>query len=331
MGSLNVVLFLTCVLSSGAQVQSEPQISGPYTHDNLAVFLIRADVGARTSVAHYLTLQQAMEQKKVRVYETQQVNQLAVENLSDEPVFIQDGDIVKGGAQDRMMSNDFILPPKSGRRPVAAFCVERGRWSKRGTESVASFESSAMQAPLRFEARTMWNQMSVWGAIEELQEALAAHLHKTGPKGLAEVRALASPTSLALTQSSKPVEESVRSYAEALGSIGRGKTGVIGFAFAVNGEVKSADLYASPELFAAMWPKLLSASAVEALQHRDARKVALVPAAQVAGFLRDAGKGKQSTTDVDHRVKLIKVETGKQMLLESWDGANWVHRSVVSK
>jgi len=176
MRSLNVVLFLTCVLSVGAQVRPQPQISGPYTHDNLAVFLIRANKdisgpnhpqvsvknGARTSIAHYLTLQQAMEQKKVVVYETQQVNELAVENLSGEPVFIQDGDIVKGGAQDRMMSNDFILPPKSGRRPVAAFCVERGRWSKRGTESAARFESSTMQAPLRFEQRAMWNQMSVW-------------------------------------------------------------------------------------------------------------------------------------------------------------------------
>jgi len=62
-----------------------------------------------------------MEQKKVVVYETQQVNELTGENLSTESVFIQDGDLVKGGVQDRIMSNDFIVPPKSGRRPVAAF------------------------------------------------------------------------------------------------------------------------------------------------------------------------------------------------------------------
>jgi len=345
MRSLNVVLFLTCVLSAGAQVRTEPQISGPYTHDNLAVFLIHANGdnsgqshpqvavknGARTSIARYLTLQQAMEQKKVVVYETQQVNELAVENLSGEPVFIQDGDIVKGGAQDRMMSNDFILPPKSGRRPIAAFCVERGRWSKRGTESAAKFESSTMQAPLRFEPRAMWNQMSVWGAVEELQASLATHLHKTESAALAAVRVPASPTSLALTQSSKPVEESVRSYTIALSSVGSGKTGVIGFAFAVNGQMKSADLYASPELFAAMWPKLLSASALEAVQHQKSGRVAAVSPVQVLAFLKDAEKGKQSMTDVDRKVKLIKRESEKQMQVESWDGANWVHRSVVSK
>jgi len=177
----------------------------------------------------------------------------------------------------------------------------------------------------------MWNQMSVWGAVEELQSALATHLHKTESTALAAVRVPASPTSLALTQSSKPVEESVRSYTGALSSVGRGQTDVIGFAFAVNGQIKGADLYASPELFAAMWSKLLSASALEAVEHQKSSKVAAVPPVEVLAFLRDAEKGKQSMTDVDRKVKLIKRESEKQMQVESWDGANWVHRSVVSK
>ena len=177
----------------------------------------------------------------------------------------------------------------------------------------------------------MWNQMSVWGAVEELQATLAARLHKSEGAGLSSVRAPASPTSLALTQSSKPVQESVGSYTRALSSVGSGKTGVVGFAFAINGKVKSADVYVSPELFAAMWPKLLSASALEAVQHREESKVASVPPAQVLVFLRDAAKGTQSTTDVDGRVKLVKRESEKQIQVESWDGAKWVHRSVISK
>ena len=106
---------------------------------------------------------------------------------------------------------------------------------------------------------------------------------------------------------------------------------MIGFAFAVNGQIKGADLYASPELFAAMWSKLLGASALEAIQHQKSGKVAAVPPVEVLAFLRDAEKGKQSMTDVDRKVKLIKRESEKQMQVESWDGANWVHRSVVSK
>jgi len=71
---------------------------------------------------------------------------------------------------------------------------------------------------------------------------------------------------------------------------------VIGFAFAVNGQIKVADLYASPELFAAMWSKLLSASALEAVEHQKSSKVAAVPPVEVLAFLRDAEKGKQSMT-----------------------------------
>jgi len=55
-----------------------------------------------------------MEQKKVTVFETGNVNQLAIENTSAETVYVQGGDIVKGGQQDRVFTTDLVLPPKSG-------------------------------------------------------------------------------------------------------------------------------------------------------------------------------------------------------------------------
>jgi hypothetical protein len=74
----------------------EAQITGPYSHDNLSIFLIHQDDartapgqakgGGRASKVRYLTLQAAMKQKKVVVYETKQVNELAIENVSVEPV-----------------------------------------------------------------------------------------------------------------------------------------------------------------------------------------------------------------------------------------------------
>ena len=53
------------------------------------------------------------------------MNELAVENNSADTVFIQVGDIVRGGNQDRMITN-FILSPHSGKLPIDAFCVEHG-------------------------------------------------------------------------------------------------------------------------------------------------------------------------------------------------------------
>ena len=41
-------------------------------------------------------------------------------------MFIQSGDIVKGGKQDRILSVSIMIPPLSGRILIEAFCVESG-------------------------------------------------------------------------------------------------------------------------------------------------------------------------------------------------------------
>ena len=87
-------------------------------------------------------LEQAMGRKMVIVHETNHVNELAIENVSSEEVFVQAGDIVKGGRQDRVLAVDLILPAKSGEIPIDAFCVESGRWQKRGNGEAGKFSSS---------------------------------------------------------------------------------------------------------------------------------------------------------------------------------------------
>ena len=89
-----------------------------------------------------ITLQEAMVQRKVIVHETSNVNELVIENLSDEEVYVQAGDIVKGGKQDRVLSDDLVIGPNSGRVPIASFCVEQGRWHRRAGEPMAFFRAS---------------------------------------------------------------------------------------------------------------------------------------------------------------------------------------------
>ena len=62
-----------------------------------------------------LTLQEALAKGSVQVVETGRVNELQIENTGAEQVFIQAGDIVKGGKQDRVLTVSFLLPAKSGR------------------------------------------------------------------------------------------------------------------------------------------------------------------------------------------------------------------------
>ena len=97
---------------------SDFQLSGPYNHANLSVFLVHgADQFCDSGL---LTLQEALDQKKAIVHETGNVNELTVENQSaDEELYIQSGDIVKGGQQDRTLHYDLIVAPGSGMVPLA--------------------------------------------------------------------------------------------------------------------------------------------------------------------------------------------------------------------
>src|SRR5438128_5543491 len=123
-------------------MNSEFQLSSPFNHENLTIFLIHGPDKLKDK--KFLTLQEALEQKKVVVHETSNVNQLTVENLSpNEEIFIQAGEIVKGGKQDRLLSIDLIVSAHSGQVPIAAFCVEHGRWVKRGNEEGTSFARSS--------------------------------------------------------------------------------------------------------------------------------------------------------------------------------------------
>jgi hypothetical protein len=104
------------------------RISGPHVHENLAVYFVH---GVSAGGAIPLTLQEALAKGSVQVVETGQVNELQIENTGSEEVFIQAGDIVKGGKQDRVLTVSFVLPPKSGRVSSRA----AGRRAARRTSS----------------------------------------------------------------------------------------------------------------------------------------------------------------------------------------------------
>src|SRR2546428_7446793 len=212
------------------QGKDEYRLEGPFTQGNLTVFLIHGK--DRIKGETFLTLQEALVQKKVIVRETRSVNELSIENISREEVYVQSGDIVKGGAQDRMMAVDLILPPRSGKIPISAFCVENGRWSQRGSEAVTTFNSSAnvvASREVKLAAKMKESQGEVWKEVSVAQDKLSAN---TG----GNVRSDASPTSFQLALENKDVQANADSYVKALDNLLDGRTDVIGYVFAINGK-----------------------------------------------------------------------------------------------
>jgi hypothetical protein len=305
------------------------RISGPYTHKNLTIFLVHGK--DLLPGRNFLTLQEALAQKKVRVYETKDVNELAIRNFSNQDVYVQAGEIVRGGEQDRMISIDFIVPPRSGRMPIAAFCVESGRWNQRGQEQAGWFsssENSAATKDLKLAAKRSASQEAVWENVSVAQQKLS--------KNVAEVVAVsASPTSYELSVENAKVRETTGAYISALNGLLRNKPDVIGYAFAINGHVNSADVYASHALFAKLWPKLLKASATEALAELDQQaKAEPVATEAIHEFLADSEQPKAKSKDVTQRVRVVTREDDDNIFFETQDRREkdaWVHRNYIRK
>ena len=306
------------------------RLSGPYTHENLTVFLIHGADGP--AVSPFLTLQGAMDRRVVIVHETQEVNELAIENVSrTEEVFVQAGDIVKGGQQDRVLAVDLIVPARSGRMPVDAFCVEQGRWTGRGDEPAAAFSGSAGMVAtkeLKMAAKQARSQTEVWGEVARAQAKLSASTN-------ADVRSGASASSLQLSLENEKVRESAETYVKALSGITEGKTDVIGYVFAVNGRVSSADVYSSGALFRKLWPRLLKASTVEAVAELPTYdRAAAVAAGAFREFLAEAERGRETERDVTKRTRMVKREGERGVFFETRDmahGGAWVHRNYLAR
>lgn len=321
-------------------------LSEPVTSGNLAIYLVH---GPSRGDAVPLTLQEALAQGLVVLRETGQVNQLLIENSGGQSVFIQAGDIVKGGQQDRVLGVSMLLPPFSGAIALTAFCVEHGRWTQRGSENKLGFASSDAVAPTReikaaiaaaaappspspdgalAVAPVARSQQRIWDSVGTVQSRLSSAL-------AAPVRAEQSPSSLQLSLENPQLARSREIYVKTLGPVGLADGDVVGFVFAVNGKLNSAEIYRSNALFRKLWPKLLRAAATEALAAQEVAGTAPPPATQADRMLGAADGGKVIEGDANALTRVRTTETAEFTTTE-WrpikaaeDG--WIHRRILAK
>jgi hypothetical protein len=363
--ALAAAAFGTGTAAHATAPASPQKLSGPYAHDNLTVYFIH---GPSTPGAVPLTLAEAMTKGKIQVRETGSVNNLEIENSGDADIFIQAGDIVKGGQQDRVLTVSMILPARSGKVPIGSFCVEQGRWSKRGTEDVKNFASAtealpsreaklAMSAPAKAAPPlgvtaaqdppgrrthalaggprddTSKRQAEMWDAVSGVQKKLSASVG-------APVAAAQSASSLQLSLENDRLKKSRETYVTGLVDKAIADD-IVGYVFAINGKINSADVYPSNGLFKKMWPKQIAASATEAIG--DARRTASAsPTPQTATptltqsdvetFLLKAESGKADEKPIGKLARQELRDGDASLYIEARkaDGT-WVHRNYLAK
>lgn len=314
-------------------------LSGPYTSGNLAVYLVHGP--DRTGGQRYLTLAEAMEQNKLIVHETGDVNTLAIECVSDDIVFIPAGSVVKGGKQDRTLGSDVIITRADGKMPIDAFCVEQGRWQQRGDETVAHFASApSMVAGRELKIAANANiagqnkQGEVWENVARAQDRLSTAVET-------DVRGEASASSFQLTMENQKLRDAMEARQRGLVSVIEGRDDVVGWVYAINGQPVSGNVYASPDLFRKLWPMLLETAVVEAIAEasvpttQPSGEIVEVPAPALkdAAALLAPARTESAHRQINGRTTVNTFDGVDSVQLDTEDRANGyvLHRNVLKK
>lgn len=314
--------------STAQEKRGKHVLSGPYTHENLTVYLVHGEEGLEGR--DFLTLEEALAQNEAKVYETGNVNTLAIENLNeDQEVFVQAGDIVAGGWQDRILGQDVIVPPKSGKIPLQSFCVELGRWEGRGAEPASHFARSGNTATsnsLKLAVRVDKDQRRVWQGVSETQARLSQNVGTV-------VNSPVSVNSLELALENKELQEKKKPYISELSGAIEGKDDVVGLVVILNRRIYSADVYASPRLFKKLWPKLLDAAATEAIANLNGRYAVHMPTEEdIQEFLATDSEPSRAS-DVLARYRIVEKLGKRKAAFELQDKeqpGSTIHLSVLA-
>jgi hypothetical protein len=290
------------------------KVLDPIRHGNLTVFPVVAAKSYPTS--EFLTLDEGLRSGEVIVTEAgsvqglirrhppagirrdgAEVNRLVLVNNSKRPLLLLAGEVVSGGKQDRVIGKDRIVPAEN------VFCVEPGRWvasSDRFGASQAMYGSAVndskapapmaimVQPSVRAKAMGDKNQQAVWDAVTKQKEEVTVQVTAEAPALQTEMAQVSSYAKVNENKEvrkhvdaiAKPIERDYQSLIHQLRD--RNAVGVV---VAVNGRVIWADLFASTDLLAKYWPKLVRSYASEAVVTR-AKEIG-VGVSQAQAFLED--------------------------------------------
>jgi hypothetical protein len=290
-----LALLAACAWSAAAgEKKAEPfevkdqavRVSGPYVHENLAVFLLHAKDQDRRE---FLTLDQGLDRKVVRVTEKEQeqVGELVIENRSDQFLFLQEGDRLQGGKQDRIIITSLVVPPKSGKMPVPSFCIEQSRWQLgKDGKAFGKVETVILAGQgVRTASKAIpdkGGQGAVWEAVARQKQAAQLKLGSGY-----------SNSSLNETLDSPQVKKICAACAKALDGVPAKHADAVGVAIAVNGKVAEVNLYPNARLLRQIYPRLVQSFAVHAALEKDALKGKPAPAVSAEDVKKFMAGGKE--------------------------------------
>ncbi len=233
------------------------EVCDPVEVGGLQVFALRWDAGAGPD---YLTLDEGLSAGTLEVTEVNDggsVPTLRVHNRADALAFLMAGEQLVGAKQNRVL-NASILVPARAELPIPVSCVEAGRWSYRSR----SFGSGGTSSHGR------------------LRSAMHGHAtagyHATGTPSSDQGEVWSEVSrKLGAMGSSSPSSDLSQAYHDHLSRLDevlqqlRAPEGACGVVFAFGGRIAGVDLFDRPATLVKLWPKLVRAYAIDAIEGRD--------------------------------------------------------------
>ena len=258
-------------------------------------------------------------------YRGDQVNTLMLVNNSERPLMLLAGEIVTGGKQDRVIAKDRVVPAESDPIDLSVFCIEPGRWTESsGTFDAASREKSGnfmVQPKVRSEAMVAENQQQVWDSVHKsiagaAQTTVMAEARPPAATNTETVTVTAEAPTVETSAAMVAITGGTSSYAKAMktdriakqvdkaaGSLIRSRDEIlkklreehaVGVVVAIHGEIVWADIFATPEMLASYWTKLVRSYAAESFDNMrvGGKKVTIADAQE---FLDQPVKGTETS------------------------------------
>jgi len=217
----------------------------------------------------YVCLADALEDGFVGVDEVSadgSVPSVRVDNRAGIAVLVIFGEEIRGAKQNRVANASFLLPPRQV-VDIDVSCVEQGRWGRRpgagshgsGFEESADLISSLVRRKMarkvasarhargRFDA----DQGEVWQSVSECLTSSGAPSETMAYADYVGTRA-------------RDLDETTRAFHPVEGQVG--------FVASIGGEVVGIEAIGSPGVFARVFPKLVRAYAIDAIDSERLRE-----------------------------------------------------------
>jgi hypothetical protein len=280
-----------------ASFYSQLSVGKPAVYGNLAVYPVYLPGGGE-KLGDVLTMAEAVEAGKFKIAELGEgasVNTLEVHNDTDKYVVLLAGEMVRGAKQDRIISFDVVVPPR-GKVGVDAFCVEAGRWTE--VSKHFEYEKEIAPASVRSAAQGKRDQNQVWAEVSKVNM---------------ERGAVTGTDALTASYDDPEFQADVKKYEKALKDLAKKKE-VVGVIVVAEGKVKAGDVFANHDLFAAVWPRLLTSYAMDAALAGELG--AVPPASSIESYLAQLEDAERERTYADELQNRSSLSAGEMAAYE---------------